>query len=63
MEITLVQGLLLALIAFICGADACWEAFYWFRPLVVAFFAVLCWEMSNSDWQQAQLQSFPIWGC
>ena len=39
MEITLVQGLLLALIAFICGADACWEAFYWFRPLVVAFFA------------------------
>ncbi|MDR1794055.1 MAG: PTS sugar transporter subunit IIC [Erysipelotrichaceae bacterium] len=39
MEITLIQGILLALVAFICGLDSCWEAFYWFRPIVVAFFA------------------------
>lgn len=39
MEITLVQGLLLMLVGFICGIDQCWEAFYWFRPMVVAFFA------------------------
>ena len=30
MEITLVQGLLLALIALICGIDAHWEAFFIF---------------------------------
>lgn len=41
MEITLVQGLLLALIAFICGIDAHWEAFFIFRPIVTAFFAGL----------------------
>ena len=39
MEITLVQGLLLALVAFICALDQVFEAFYWFRPLVVSFFA------------------------
>lgn len=39
MEITLIQGILLAIVAFICGIDQCWEAFYWFRPMVVAFFA------------------------
>lgn len=39
MEITLIQGLLLALVGFICGIDQCWEAFYWFRPMVVSFFA------------------------
>lgn len=39
MQITLVQGLLLATLAFICACDACWEAFFWFRPIVVAFFA------------------------
>lgn len=39
MQITLIQGLLLALLAFICACDACWEAFFWFRPIVVAFFA------------------------
>lgn len=39
MEITLIQGILLALVAFICGIDQCWEAFYWFRPMVVSFFA------------------------
>lgn len=39
MEITLIQGLLLAVVAFICATDAQWEAFYWFRPMVVAFFA------------------------
>lgn len=39
MQITLIQGILLALLAFICACDACWEAFFWFRPIVVAFFA------------------------
>ncbi len=39
MEITLIQGLLLAVVAFICATDAQWEAFYWFRPMVVSFFA------------------------
>lgn len=39
MEITLVQGLLLTLVGLICAIDQCWEAFYWFRPMVVSFFA------------------------
>lgn len=39
MDITLTQGLLLSLVAFICGVDANWEAFYIFRPIVSAFFA------------------------
>lgn len=39
MDITLIQGLLLALVGFICACDAQFEAFYWFRPMVVAFFA------------------------
>ena len=39
MEITLIQGLLLTLIGFICAIDRAWEGFYWFRPIVVAFFA------------------------
>ena len=39
MEITLIQGILLFLVGFICALDAGLENFYWFRPLVVAFFA------------------------
>jgi len=39
MQITLVQGLLLALVGFICGIDQLTENFYWFRPIVVSFFA------------------------
>lgn len=39
MEVTLVQGLALMLMMFICAIDAQIEAFYWFRPIVVAFFA------------------------
>lgn len=39
MDITLIQGFLLMLVGFICAVDAQWEAFYWFRPMVVAFFA------------------------
>lgn len=39
MEITLFQGLLLFLVGFICSLDEQWEAFYWFRPMIVAFFA------------------------
>lgn len=39
MEITLFQGLLLLLVGFICALDAGLEVFYWFRPMVVAFFA------------------------
>lgn len=38
MQITLVQGLLIALVVFICACDKHMEAFMWFRPLVVAFF-------------------------
>ena len=37
MEITLVQGLLIALVVFVCALDYCVEAFMWFRPLVVSF--------------------------
>ena len=38
MQITLIQGLLIALVVFICATDKHMEAFMWFRPLVVAFF-------------------------
>lgn len=38
MQITLVQGLLITLVVFICALDKHMEAFMWFRPLVVAFF-------------------------
>lgn len=41
MEITLVQGILLALVAFFCGIDAHWESFLLFRPIVTAFLAGL----------------------
>ncbi|MDF9824762.1 PTS system galactosamine-specific IIC component [Breznakia sp. PF5-3] len=39
MEITLFQGLMLTVVGFICGLDQCWEAFFWFRPMVVSFLA------------------------
>lgn len=39
MEISFIQGLLLLVVGFICGLDQVWEAFYWFRPMVVSFFA------------------------
>ncbi len=35
MEITLMQGLGLALLAFIAGLDFYLEAFFWFRPIIV----------------------------
>ncbi len=38
MQITLIQGLLIALVVFFCAFDKHIEAFMWFRPLVVAFF-------------------------
>ncbi len=38
MQITLIQGLLIALVVFICAFDKHMETFMWFRPLVVAFF-------------------------
>lgn len=41
MEITLTQGLLLALVAFVCGIDAHWEVFFVFRPIVTAFLTSL----------------------
>jgi PTS system galactosamine-specific IIC component len=41
MEITLVQGILLFAIGFICALDQDWEVFFWFRPMVVAFLAGL----------------------
>ena len=37
MSISLVQGLLLALMAFVCAIDKCTEAFFWFRPITTAF--------------------------
>lgn len=37
MNITLTQGLLLALVAFICGIDAHWEVFFIFRPIITTF--------------------------
>lgn len=37
MNINLTQGLLLALVAFICGIDAHWEVFFIFRPIITAF--------------------------
>ncbi|MEA5026312.1 MAG: PTS sugar transporter subunit IIC [Erysipelotrichaceae bacterium] len=39
MQITFVQGILLTILAMICAVDAATEAFFWFRPIVVAFFA------------------------
>lgn len=33
-EITLVQGILLALMAFIVGMDFYLEVFFWFRPII-----------------------------
>ena len=38
MSITLTQGILLAVVAFICGLDGAMEVFFWFRPIVVSFF-------------------------
>lgn len=38
MQISLIQGLLIALVVFICALDKHMESFMWFRPLVVAFF-------------------------
>lgn len=39
MEITLFQGLMLLLVGFICAIDLGLEVLYWFRPMVVSFFA------------------------
>jgi PTS system galactosamine-specific IIC component len=39
MEISIIQGILLFVVGFICALDQDWEAFFWFRPIVVAFFA------------------------
>lgn len=39
MQITLLQGILLTVVGFICGIDQLTENFYWFRPMVVSFFA------------------------
>lgn len=38
MQLTLVQGLLLFIVGTICQFDQQTEAFYWFRPMVAAFF-------------------------
>ncbi|MBR5048534.1 MAG: PTS sugar transporter subunit IIC, partial [Erysipelotrichaceae bacterium] len=37
MSITLVQGIMLALMSAICAIDKCTEAFFWFRPITTAF--------------------------
>lgn len=39
MQITLVQGILLAIVAGICAIDKETEAFFWFRPIVTSFLA------------------------
>ena len=41
MQITLVQGILLAVMSFIAGIDNQTEAFFWFRPMTTAFLAGL----------------------
>ena len=41
MQITLVQGILLAVMAFVAGIDNQTEAFFWFRPMTTAFLAGL----------------------
>ena len=38
MELSLLQGLMLMLIGFICSIDKQTEALYWFRPIVASFF-------------------------
>lgn len=38
MQITLIQGILIAVVVFICAFDKHIESLMWFRPLVVAFF-------------------------
>ena len=37
MQITFIQGILVAVVVFICAFDKHMESFMWFRPLVVAF--------------------------
>ena len=61
MQITLVQGLLIALLVFICAFDKHMETFMWFRPLVVAFFTGIM--MYASVCRQVPLRSFPTWVC
>ena len=48
MQITLVQGLLIALLVFICAIDKHMETFMWFRPLVVAFFTGIILGLSRA---------------
>lgn len=38
MEVTLAQGIWITIMAFICGIDFSLEAFFWFRPIIAAFF-------------------------
>lgn len=42
MQITLVQGILITLVVFICACDKHLEVFMWMRPLVVSFLTGLC---------------------
>lgn len=41
MELSLLQGLMLMLVGFICSIDKQTEALYWFRPIVASFFTGL----------------------
>lgn len=63
MQITLVQGLLIALLVFICAIDKHMETFMWFRPLVVAFFTGIILGDVRSACRQVPLRSFPTWVC
>ena len=63
MQITLVQGLLIALLVFICAFDKHMETFMWFRPLVVAFSQASSSVMYASACRQVPLRSFPTWVC
>ncbi len=42
MQITLIQGILISLVVFVCAFDKSMEVFMWFRPLVVSFLVGLC---------------------
>ncbi|MDO4198232.1 MAG: PTS sugar transporter subunit IIC [Erysipelotrichaceae bacterium] len=42
MQITLIQGILISLVVFLCACDKHMEVFMWFRPLTVSFLTGLC---------------------
>ena len=62
MQISLVQGLLLALVSFICAIDKCTEAFFWFRPITTAFLAGIILGNVNLGLQCAAIAELAFTG-